>query len=173
VSNEGGTNQVQITSFGNAWAGVPRWSPDGQRTAFDCDAADNYDIYVINSQGGKPIRLTTSPANDVRPSWSHDGKWIYFASNRTGTYRIWKIPSNGGEEIQVTKNSGFVAFESADGETLYFSYNSDLWRMPVSGGDEIKVFESVYNRCYVPRSTACTSSMDATNMSSSSIPKEI
>jgi eukaryotic-like serine/threonine-protein kinase len=150
VSDQDGTNQVQITSFGNAWAGSPRWSPDGQRIAFDCNVAGNWDVYVANSQGGRPIRLTRSPAAECRPSWAHDGKWIYFASNRTGTYQIWKIPSNGGEQIQLTKNGGFVASESVDGETLYYSGKGGLWRRPVSGGEEMKFFDTGCSNSFAP-----------------------
>jgi Tol biopolymer transport system component len=111
VANQDGSNPVQLISFENAWAGSPRWSPDGQKIAFDCNAAGNWDIYVINSAGGKPVRLTMNLADDTKPSWSRDGKWVYFSSNRTGTFQIWKIPASGGKGIQLTKNGGMVAFE--------------------------------------------------------------
>ena len=48
-------------------AGPPRWSPDGQRIAFDSNAEGNIDIYVIRASGGKPIRLTTDSADDDGP----------------------------------------------------------------------------------------------------------
>jgi Tol biopolymer transport system component len=157
VSNEDGSNAIQMTSFGNAWAGSPQWSPDGEKIVFDCNVGGNFDIYVIKSQGGQPVRLTTSPANHIRPSWSHDGKWIYFSSNRTGTNQIWKVSSRGGREIQVTKNGGLLAFESTDGVTLYYLKEDparmaglggnpywnegDLWAMPVSGGAETRLLQ--------------------------------
>src|SRR5207249_1997997 len=53
ICNADGSDPVQLTAFRNAWAGSPRWSPDGQKIAFDCDAAGNWDVYVISSQGGK------------------------------------------------------------------------------------------------------------------------
>lgn len=141
VANSNGSNPVQLTSFGNAWAGSPRWSPDGQKIAFDCNAAGNWDIYVINSEGGKPVRLTMSLADDTKPSWSRDGKRIYFSSNRTGTFQIWKIPAGGGKGSQLTKNGGMVAFESTDGGSLYYSAGADLWRIPVSGGSATRILE--------------------------------
>lgn len=72
----------------------------------------------INSQGGKPLRLTTSSASEYKPSWSSDGKWIYFCSNRTGAHQVWKISPTGGKQIQVTRTGGDAAFESLDGKTL-------------------------------------------------------
>ena len=60
------------------------------------------DIWMIGANGGKPVRMTTDPANDGDPSWSRDGRWIYFDSARTGEQQVWKIPADGGEAIQVT-----------------------------------------------------------------------
>lgn len=143
VANADGSNPVQLTSF-DAWAGSPSWSPDGRKIAFDCNATGNWDIYMIDSQGGKPVRLTASPAVDARPSWSRDSKWIYFGSNRTGIGQIWKVPANGGQEIQLTKNGGSVAFESEDGQTLYYDRKLEVWGMPLRGGSEFRVPISIY-----------------------------
>jgi dipeptidyl aminopeptidase/acylaminoacyl peptidase len=145
-----GSHPVQLTSFRKAWAGSPRWSPDGQQIAFDSNAAGNWDIYVISSQGGKPRRLTTSEANEVRPSWSHDGKWIYHSSTRTGHQEIWKIPATGGTEVQVTQHGGYVAFESVDGQDLYYTKEQSLWKKPVRGGEESRVVASLVESNFAP-----------------------
>jgi Tol biopolymer transport system component len=105
VCNSDGSGAVQLTSIG-AGAGFPRWSPDGERIAFDSDAERQVDIYVINANGGKPQRLTSDPSTDAVPSWSLDGKWIYFASDRSGEYQVWKMPSSGGEAAQLTRRGG-------------------------------------------------------------------
>ena len=57
----------------------------------------------------------------MRPSWSRDGRWIYFGSNRSGVSQIWKEPVGGGAAVQVTKGGGEEAFESADGEVVYWA----------------------------------------------------
>jgi len=64
-----GRNAVQLTSFNGPPHGSPRWSPDSRWIAFDCPKAGNYDIFVISADGGLPRRLTTGPANKIRPSW--------------------------------------------------------------------------------------------------------
>src|SRR6185503_7259255 len=103
---------VQFTSMGAQSSGTPRWSPDGQMIAFDCNIEGQYEIYVNAASGGKPRRLTSHPANDHIPSFSRNGKWVYFSSNRTGEVQIWKIPAPGGDAVQVTHNGGWVAFEA-------------------------------------------------------------
>ena len=107
-------------------------------------------IYVIPSQGGKPTRLTKSETSEFRPSWSHDGKWIYYCSTRTGHAQVWKVPASGGAEVQVTTNGGGVAFESVDGEDLYYEKKDDLWKMPVRGGGETRVLESLLEQNFAP-----------------------
>jgi WD40-like Beta Propeller Repeat len=65
-------------------AEVPNWSPDGRRIAFAGtggqlgDSADNFDIYVVRANGGKPFRVTRHRGREVHPVWSPDGRWIAY-----------------------------------------------------------------------------------------------
>lgn len=149
ICNADGFHPVQLTRL-RAWAGSPRWSPDGQKIAFDSNAAGNWDIYVIGSQGGKAIRLTASESQEFRPSWSHDGQFVYFCSTRTGQPQVWKIPTASGAAAAVTKHGGDVAFESMDGEDLYYTKDQQLWKIPVRGGDETRVLTSLLNNNFAP-----------------------
>ena len=140
-----GFGLVQLTSLGAAITGSPRWSPDGARIVFDSNAAGTFDVYVIDATGGRPKRLTASPADDAMALWSRDGHSIYFVSNRTKGWEIWKMPADGGEATQVTKNGGYVAYESVDGKFLYYTKNpvaSVLWRMPLPRGEESQVLDA-------------------------------
>jgi eukaryotic-like serine/threonine-protein kinase len=159
VCDADGTNAVELLSQ----AGSPNWSPDGKRIAFDSNLEGNMDIYVVRASGGKPVRLTTDPADDNLPSWSRDGKWIYFTSLRSGRRQVWKAPAGGGEAVSVTKNGGFVAMESADGKSVFYTNRIDqapmtaadmasmaLWRIPVGGGEESQLLPSVDWRAFTP-----------------------
>ena len=124
--------------------GTPRWSPDSRRIAFDAVSEGHPDIHIIDANGGVPRRLTTEKSDDVVPSWSNDGRWIYFASNRTGRSEVWKVSAEGGEAVQVTKQGGFAAFESLDGQSIYYAKGlnvNGLWRVGVGGGEEAPVLE--------------------------------
>jgi eukaryotic-like serine/threonine-protein kinase len=118
--------------------GVPQWSPDGSRIAF----RHRYrHIYTVAAGGGEPQLVVENADTVERLAWSVDGKSIYFASGRGGATQVWKIPPAGGEAVQVTRDGGFYARESPDGEYLYFTKpdRTDLWRMPVVGGEEEKL----------------------------------
>jgi eukaryotic-like serine/threonine-protein kinase len=141
-----GSHPVQLTFFEGTVAGTPRWSPDGQQIVLDARPAGNADIYVVSAEGGKPRPVTNEPSHDVMASWSRDGRSLYFCSNRSGAYQIWKVPAAGGQAIQVTKRGGFEAFESPDGQLLYYTKGrgpGGLWQIPVAGGEERQVPELV------------------------------
>jgi Tol biopolymer transport system component/predicted Ser/Thr protein kinase len=156
VVDGSGGNALQLTSLGRGGeVGAPRWSPDGESVAFEFGPIEgtNVDVYVVDSSGGPPRRVTSSDAIDAMPSWSRDGRWIYFGSNRSGDWQVWKVPSSGeepGSARQVTRHGGFAAVESTDGASVYFSRKlsgrhdpqNAIWRLPVGGGDEEAVVES-------------------------------
>lgn len=75
----------------------PAWSPDGTRIAFAStrsyvekhpgySSGFDYDLYVMNADGGHARRLTRFPHNsvdDAAPVWSANGKLIFFTVTRT------------------------------------------------------------------------------------------
>jgi Tol biopolymer transport system component len=154
VSAADGANPVQLTNFRD-FSCTPRWSPDGASLAFDRHLKGVWHVFVMASDGGTPRRLTSDDSDEVIPSWSRDGKWIYYASNRTGRYEIWRAPAKGGQGTQVTRNGGWTAFESYDGQSLYYTknldsldYESGLWTRSIRGGQERLVLESVCCRTF-------------------------
>jgi Tol biopolymer transport system component len=154
VSNRDGSNPVQFTDGLARYQGTPRWSPDSRWIAFDSQGEDeHWDIYVIDAAGGQPRRFTPYPSDEAVPSWSRDGKWVYFASNRSGRHEIWRIPAAGGESVQVTDNGGYVAFESWDGKTLYYTKDTGaggpLFAKSLAGGPERQILDSVVSRAFV------------------------
>jgi Tol biopolymer transport system component len=121
VMNADGTGARQLTSVGDNYR--PRWSPDGKELVFasNRDAAPSqaaaidlsfgiYDIYVIEVDGGAPIRrLTFLPTTlDAEAEWSPNGKQIAFRSRRevdaNGDHycAIFVMNSDGSEARNLT-----------------------------------------------------------------------
>jgi Tol biopolymer transport system component len=76
------------------------FSPDGKWIVMDGPGAENWyesDLYIMPTAGGKPERLESNPANDVKPFWSQDGASVLFASNRGGSYGLWRLPVRNGK----------------------------------------------------------------------------
>jgi Tol biopolymer transport system component len=129
---------------------LPRWSPDGRHLLFTSNPEGHNDLFLIDSQGGNPRRLTTEASNEVAGVFSRDGRWIYFHSDRTGHKQIWKMPSpldgNDRNLVQVTRNGGISPEESPDGRVLYYLKEGNprsLWKVPAEGGEEVQVISSI------------------------------
>ena len=137
TSGAGGENPIQLTHLDQS-SGTPRWSPDGQEVGFDSSTPTGTQIYIVDREGRNLRSITSGPSENFVPSWSRDGKSIYFASNRTGIKQLWKYSLETGVKTQLTQNGGMDAFESFDGQTLYFSKfdRGGVSSIPIKGGPE-------------------------------------
>jgi Tol biopolymer transport system component len=139
---------------------------------FDSSASGQFDIFVIDAEGGKPKNLTKAPSMDFAPTWSHDGRWIYFTSDRSGGLpQVWRMPASG-TAMQVTRNGAWCARESQDGKSLFYAKTwsiGGIWKMPLNGGEETQIvpedldnpcaFEVARNGLYLPKRGATGSSI--------------
>ncbi|HEX6880921.1 MAG TPA: DPP IV N-terminal domain-containing protein [Terriglobales bacterium] len=143
TTSSDGSSPARMTSFNGPITGSPRWSPDDRQLTFDSRINGRAHIFLMSADGGTPKAVTSGDFNDIIPSWSADGRWIYFGSKRSDQWQIWKVSVDSGELKQVTSNGGFVAQESLDGRSLYYTKYGvpGLWRLPVMGGNEEKILD--------------------------------
>jgi tetratricopeptide (TPR) repeat protein len=76
----------------------PDDAPGGSQVAFMSRRDDNWEVYVVNTDGSELRRLTNDPANDGLPTWSPDGRHIAFVSDRTGRWAVWAMRPDGSEQ---------------------------------------------------------------------------
>jgi Tol biopolymer transport system component len=99
--NSDGSELTQITRD-IGWAKNPQWSRSNNRIAFEAEG----EIYVINSDGSRRIKLVTLGNNkgesitNYSPIWSPDGQKIAFKSNK-----LELINANGTNRTQILSNS--------------------------------------------------------------------
>jgi Tol biopolymer transport system component len=146
VSRADGSKSIQLTSFGKDSAGSPSWSPDGLRLAFDVWSSGEANVFIVDSHGGAPRRLSSERFESWMPAWSHDGGRIYFTSRRSGSREIWAMPAIGGAAFQLTHGGAYEARPSPDGRTVYYTKSTSagcctMWSVPVGGGPEQPVPE--------------------------------
>jgi Tol biopolymer transport system component len=89
---QGNAERQQLTDT-DAHDAFPKWSPNGLRIAFisNREGEDNWEVYVMNSDGSNQRRLTYSDGLDGIPTWSPDGTQIAFESNRDGDNEIYVV----------------------------------------------------------------------------------
>ena len=91
VMDSDGSNKVRLTHNGAVnWA--PSWHPDGKRIIFASNMDDwhedlkkfghNFELYLIDINGGGLERITVNNVFDSFPMFSSDGKKLVWASNR-------------------------------------------------------------------------------------------
>ncbi len=90
VIHTDGTGERALTDDLNWVQWAPFWYPDSKHivyTAADHSnpmARPNYDLYWMNVETGKRVRLTYAPGADVLPVFSADGKKLMWTSTRDG-----------------------------------------------------------------------------------------
>ncbi len=94
------------------------WAPAGNLMAYMSNVTGNWDIYLLNPQGGVQ-QFITDPSDDGLPVWSPDGGSLAFVSNRDGQWAIYIRPFNG-QTVQRIVNLG-TALPGWDNQRLSWS----------------------------------------------------
>jgi len=141
-----GSEGQRLTWWEDASDLWPSWSPDGTRLAFASRRDGNWEIYIMDRDGGNLVRLTDHPADDTNPAWSPDGGRIAFVSNRDGFPEIYVMPVIGGEAVNLSRapfSSEHGPTWSPDGGRIAFYSDRDgewdIYVMAADGSDVIKL----------------------------------
>ncbi len=107
-----------------AYEGNPIFSPDGKQIAFSGARFGNNDIFVMQTGGGMPKRLTYHSAADNISSWTLPDK-ILFSTSREfkqieRPLEVYSINPKGGTESRMLDAVGFDPVFSPDGRFLAF-----------------------------------------------------
>jgi dipeptidyl aminopeptidase/acylaminoacyl peptidase len=81
---------------------MPDWSPDGSKIAFGSNRDGNYEIYVMDHDGGHKRRLTNTAIDEYTPRWSPDGSLIAYGAGPHMEWEIYVMDSTGANIRRVT-----------------------------------------------------------------------
>lgn len=93
------SGDIQRLTDGKIYVSSHSWAPDGEKIAFTGRPSTDVDdlffskIFIIQSSGGAPERLTNTKAlTEMSPQWSPDGKYIAFSAGPG--YDHWADPDD-------------------------------------------------------------------------------
>ncbi len=123
----------------------PAYSADGKRIAFVSLRSGAGEIWVCESDGSNPVKLTSSGGEG--PRWSPDGQSIAFWGHQPGNNEdVHVVDLKGGAPRRLTTHPAADKWPywSRDGQWLYFcsmrtGEPGQIWKIPASGGEEVQI----------------------------------
>lgn len=123
-----------ITRPPTSWDGdaSPAFSPDGSKIAF-VRGIEGWvrDVYVMNTTGSEPVRLTFDDRIVSSLAWTYDSSAIVFSSNRAGEFSLWSVPVNGGnpQRLPVGGEDVFNLAIAQKGNHLAYTQSASEWKI--------------------------------------------
>lgn len=115
AASTGGQATLRRITYDSGLTGYSSISPNGKIVAYASDRnTGNLDIWTQPFDGGKPVRLTSDPADDYEPSFSPDGSHVVYRSDRQGG-GVYMTPSSSTAE-ELLLPGGFDPRFSPDGK---------------------------------------------------------
>ena len=78
----------------------------GAQVLFSSNRGGNWDVWVVNFDGGGLRQLTTDPGIDGLADASPDGTAIAFVSNRSGAWAVWVMNTDGSNQRKLFDING-------------------------------------------------------------------
>lgn len=107
-----GGNAIKLTNTDGYYEDHPVWSPDSKKIAYSSNRTGNFDIFIVDVNGGTPVQLTFDSSNETPEAFSNDGDYIYFSAALQDDAKnilfpsarmteFYQVPVTGGNPVQL------------------------------------------------------------------------
>ena len=102
----------------------PNWSPAGDLILYQQFANGQWDIWVMDTDGGNKRQLTAGVGDKTDASFSPNGRFIVYSSDsgELAFANLFTLPVSGGEPTRITQYNGYDGAPSwsPDGQWIAF-----------------------------------------------------
>ena len=151
IMNGDGTGVRNLIKNQNLNCHNPQFSPDGLKIVFEAKTwpyrawpnDTDWDIYIIDADGGIYRRLTRNGWNNLQPRFSPDGtKIVWQVRVGNGRFEIFSMEIDGSNQVNLTNTPDYDGDEaspqySPDGSKILF-----LSRASSGGGLDISIMDA-------------------------------
>jgi len=119
----------------------PSYSPDGRHLAFTSMRSGDFEIWIGEADGARPVQVTTLHAAYIGvPHWAPDNRHLVVDANLNGQSDVYIINIETKIARQLTDHpyNDLASGWSPDGRWIYFASEQtgtwQIWKMPSAGG---------------------------------------
>jgi eukaryotic-like serine/threonine-protein kinase len=138
VSLESG-NRKQLTSPGNLFDSMPRFSPDGRTIVFDRGASMLFHQIGLVTVGSGETKVLAGDNQELISglAWKPDGRDIIFSARRGTPEQLWTLGVSGGTPQPLSlvgENATYPAFSAARNRMAYVrsAVDRNIWRIDLA-----------------------------------------
>ncbi|MBI5215830.1 MAG: TolB family protein [Ignavibacteriae bacterium] len=137
--NTDGSSLRDISDHGVGEWRMPAWSPGGGMILHTryLTGILGEEIFIMDTSGNNPKRLTSNNINDRYPRWSKNGEWIAWTVISGSNSEIWLMDSNGKNQHKLI--DGYSCSWSPDSRSIVLSKRNEsrsklnLWIIQTNG----------------------------------------
>ena len=119
----------------SVWA----YAEDVRYISFSSNQSGNYDIYIIDTNGGNLQNITDNRTDDYGAAWSPDGHYFAYTSDPNRNADIYVMDMETEKKLRLTKDPGIDTMPewSPDGKWIAFCSDRsgafEIYKMDVRG----------------------------------------
>jgi serine/threonine-protein kinase len=140
------------------------WTRDGRFLIYDEHVPGrSQDLLMVRREGGTPITLLATDADETQAMVSPDGRWLAYRTTDSGAPEVYvrdfnpdRTPVFGNVKIQISVAGGDKPRWSPDGREIFYLQGQSMMAVPVqpsgatlSVGLPVKLFETRHTN-YIP-----------------------
>lgn len=122
-----GGGQAHRVTTDKAYDTRPIWSPDGKKIVFSSNRMGSQDLYIVDAEGGEPVRLTTHSGSETPLAFADNGTIIFsgnimpsvLATNGYVFTQLYTVPATGGRPKLLLSIPSDALSVDSKGRILY------------------------------------------------------